>query len=131
MAEPRFQALLIGAFALLALIMTTSGLYSVVSCLVTQRTREIAIHIALGASRANLAMAIMRPTILWVLAGLTVGAGLGLAGSRLVQKLSWSADPGDPAMYALLLYLGVTLLACWLPVRRASRLDPNTALHCE
>lgn len=132
-AAPRFQAFLIGAFALLALMMAASGLYGVISCLVTQRTSEIAIRIALGANRTGVARAILGQTAVWVLAGLAAGVGLGAAASTVVRRLSFSADPGEPLMYAVIVvvYLGVMLFACLAPVRRAARLDPSVALRCE
>jgi putative ABC transport system permease protein len=132
-ATPRFQAILIGAFALLALMMAASGLYGVISCLVTQRTSEIAIRMALGANRSRVVKAIVGQTAAWVLGGLAVGMGLGAATSTLVRRLSLSADSGDPLTYAAiaLVYLAVTLFACLAPVRRATRLDPATALRAD
>jgi putative ABC transport system permease protein len=132
-ATPRFQAILIGAFALLALMMAASGLYGVISCLVTQRTSEIAIRMALGANRSRVVKAIVGQTAAWVLGGLAVGMGLGAATSTLVRRLSLSADSGDPLTYAViaLVYLAVTLFACLAPVRRATRLDPATALRAD
>jgi predicted permease len=132
-AEPKFQAFLIGVFALLALTMAASGMYSVISCLVAQRTSEIAIRLALGASRAGLLKSIIGHTTAWVAAGLAAGAGLGLGASSVVRKLSWSAEPANPLIYLLmmLLYLLVTVLACWMPARRALGVDPAVALRAD
>jgi putative ABC transport system permease protein len=132
-ATPRFNAFLIGAFALLALAMATSGMYSVVSCLVSQRTSEIALRIALGASRAAIVQTVLVTTGAWVLGGLAGGLGLGLAASSTIRSLSNSAISGSPAMYAavMLFFLAVTLLAAYIPTRRATRLDPAMALRCE
>ena len=132
-AEPRFQAFLIGAFALLALAMAASGMYSVISCLVSQRTGEIAIRIALGAGRGAIVKTVLGATSAWVVAGLAGGLGLGLAASSTVRKLSHTAAAGSPAMYAgaAVFFLAVTLAAAYMPVRRASRLDPAVALRCE
>ncbi len=132
-ATPRFHAFLIGAFALLALAMAGSGMYSVISCLVTQRTSEIAIRIALGAGRGTIVRTVLGSTGAWVAAGLAVGLMLGLATSGTVRRLSESTVSGSAAMYALVVvfFVAVTLLAMYTPVRRASRLDPATALRCE
>jgi ABC-type antimicrobial peptide transport system permease subunit len=133
MAEPRFNAFLIGAFALLALAMAGSGMYSVISCLVSQRTGEIAIRIALGAGRGAIVRTILGSTGAWVVAGLAAGLIAGLAASGTVRKLSQSSVSGSSAMYAavVVFFLAVTLVAAYTPVRRASRLDPAMALRCE
>jgi len=133
MAEPRFHAFLIGAFALLALAMAGSGMYSVISCLVSQRTSEIAIRIALGAGRGAIVRTVLGGTGAWVVAGLAAGVVLGMATSGTVRKLSQSSVSGSSAMYAavVVFFLAVTLIAAYTPVRRASRLDPATALRCE
>jgi putative ABC transport system permease protein len=132
-AEPRFQVFLIGAFSLLALAMAASGMYSVVSYLVSQRTSEVAIRMALGADRAAIVRTILGSTALWVLAGLAAGLGLGVGARGLVRTLSSTAVEGSPWIYALvaIFFAVVTLAAAYAPVRRASRLDPATALRCE
>jgi putative ABC transport system permease protein len=131
--EPRFHTFLIGAFALLALAMAASGMYSVISFLVSQRTGEIAIRIALGARRGDIVRTVLGTTSLWVLGGLASGVGLALAASRTIRSLTNAEAVGPPAMYAavVLFFAVVTLLAFYPPVRRASRLDPATALRCE
>lgn len=131
--EPRFDVFLIGAFALLAVAMAAAGMYSVISCLVSQRTSEIAIRIALGASRGAIVRTILGTTTAWVVAGLACGLGLGLVTRKTVRSLSSAAVDGSPWMYVavVLFFLVVTLVAAYLPVRRASRLDPAEALRCE
>jgi predicted permease len=131
--EPRFDVFLIGAFALLAVAMAVAGMYSVISFLVSQRTSEIAIRMALGASRAAIVRTVLGTTIVWVMAGLTGGLGLGLAGSTTVRSLTDTEATGSPPMYAavVLFFLVVTLLAAYVPARRATRLDPAVALRCE
>jgi predicted permease len=131
--SPRFNMFLIGAFALLAVVMAAAGMYSVISCLVTQRTSEIAIRLALGASRGAIIRAVLAATLLWVSAGLAAGLGLGLATRNVVRSLSHTVVEGSPWMYSstALLFFAVTLLAAYLPLRRASRLDPAAALRCE
>jgi ABC-type antimicrobial peptide transport system permease subunit len=133
LTQPRFQVLLIGAFALLALAMAAAGMYSVISFLVSQRTSEIAIRMALGASRAAIVRTVLGRTTLWVVAGLAGGLGLGLAASTTLQSLTDTETAASPAMYAAVVafFLAVTLLAAYLPARRASRLDPAATLRCE
>jgi putative ABC transport system permease protein len=133
MAEPRFQVFLIGAFSLIALAMAASGMYSVISCLVSQRTSEVAIRIALGADRAAIVRTILGSTSAWVLAGLVVGLGLSAAARNTIRSLSAVAIVGSPWMYVsvAVFFIAVTLAAAHAPVRRASRLDPAMALRCE
>jgi len=132
-AEPRFQAWVVAAFALLALIIATSGLYSVVACLVMQRTSEIAIRIALGADRPAIIRTVLGPTASWVGAGLAGGLGLATLASGAVRKLSSSVSAGGPEVYAAVavLFLAVSVLASYPPVRWASAVDPVQALRAE
>ena len=131
--EPRFQVFLISAFALLAVAMAAAGLFSVISFLVSQRTSEIAIRMALGAGRGAIIKMVLGTTSLWVVAGLAAGLGLGLAARTTLRSLTNTEAAGSPTMYAavLLFFVGVTLAAAYLPARRASRLDPAEALRCE
>lgn len=130
---PRFDVFLIGAFALLALAMAATGMYSVISCLVTQRTSEIAIRMALGATPRAIVRVILGVTLAWLAAGLAGGLGLGLAARNVVRVLSGAMVEGSLWMYAfvVLFFFVVTMLAAYWPVRRASRLDPAVALRCE
>ena len=132
-AQPRFQALLAAAFALLALGMAASGMYSVISFLVLQRTSEIAIRIALGAGRAAILKTVLGTTSLWVAGGLVAGLGLGLAASTTIRSLTNTVTAGSPVMYAAVLafFLVVTLVAAYRPIRRATRIDPAVALRSE
>jgi len=131
--EPRFDLFLIGAFGLLAVTMAAAGMYSVISFLVSQRTSEIAIRIALGAGRGHIVKTVLGTTSLWVAVGLASGLALGLAARTTIRSLTDTEASGSPAMYTavVLFFLVVTLLAAYPPVRRASRLDPATALRSE
>jgi putative ABC transport system permease protein len=133
LVEPRFQVFLIGAFALLALAMAAAGMYSVISFLVSQRSSEIAIRMALGASRAAIIGTVLGRTSAWVVGGLAGGLGLALAASATLRSLTDTEAAGSPTMYTavVLFFLAVTHLAAYLPARRASRLDPAAALRCE
>ncbi|HTQ56208.1 MAG TPA: ABC transporter permease [Bryobacteraceae bacterium] len=132
-AEPRFDVFLIGAFALLALAMAAAGMYSVIACLVSQRTGEIAIRMALGAGRGAIVRTIIGATAIWVSAGLACGLALGLATRATVRTLAHAEAGGSPGMYAalVLFFFVVTLAAAAMPMHRASRLDPAAALRCD
>ncbi len=132
-AEPRFDVYLIGAFALLAAAMAAAGMYSVISFLVSQRTSEMAIRMALGASRGTILRTVLGTTSFFVAAGLAGGLGLGWAASKTLRSLTNAEAGGSPGMYAavVLFFLALALLATYLPARRASRLDPAAALRWE
>ena len=132
-ASPRFLMLLVGLFAILALVLTAVGIYGVVSYSVGQQTREIGIRMALGASRRNVIGLVLGQGMKVVL----VGIGIGLAGSfaltRLMATQLFEVSPTDPATFeviALLLAL-VTMVACYLPARRATQVDPMLLLRNE
>jgi ABC-type antimicrobial peptide transport system permease subunit len=131
--EPRFDLFVIGVFALLALAMAGAGMYSVVSCLVSQRTSEIAIRMALGATRRAIIRNILASTSVWMAMGLSGGLGLGLAGSKVLRSLADIEAHGSPWMYAsvVLFFTLLMLVAVYKPVQRASRLDPALALWSE
>jgi predicted permease len=132
-ASQRFATLLLGTFAGIALILGSVGIYGVMSYLVTERTHEMGIRMALGATRTDVMGLVLRYGLTLAAAGL----GLGLIGSvaltRLLVTLLYGISPTDPvtlgAMGALL--VGVALLACYLPALRATRVDPMVALRYE
>jgi predicted permease len=131
--DSRFDSLLVLAFALIALILAAAGLYGVLAYLVTQRTAEIGIRIALGAMRGQL----MRKMLLDGIAPALFGLGLGLAASglavRAIRSMLYQTEPLDPAVFAgvAALLLAIAVLACILPAWRASRLDPVKALRTQ
>ena len=130
---PRFDVYLIGIFALLAVAMAGAGMFSVISFLVSQRTSEIALRMALGAGRGAIMKTVLAATSLWVLAGLAGGLYLGYAAGKTIRSLTDTEAVASPATYAVvaLFFLAVTSAAVYLPARRATRLDPATALRCE
>jgi len=131
--DSHFDSLLILAFAVIALVLAAAGLYGVLTYLVTQRTSEIGIRIALGARREQLLRTILfdgiRPALLGLLGGLAGSA----AAVRLIRSMLYQTEPLDPLVFASVaaLLLAVATLACILPAWRASRLDPIQALRTE
>jgi ABC-type antimicrobial peptide transport system permease subunit len=109
------------------------GIYGVMSYVVTQRTGEIGVRLALGAEPASVARMIVRQGALVALAGMVIGLATALAGSRLIESLLYGVDARDPGVFAAttLTLFAVALLACWLPARRAARLDPLDALRAD
>ncbi len=132
-SQQRFNVFLIGAFALLALGMSVAGIYGVISFLVSQRSSEIAIRLALGARQHDIIMLILGNTSLWVTAGLAMGLCLGLAAGKTLRALTDVESAPSPGMYAavIVFFFAATLIAAYLPARRALKLDPAVALRSE
>jgi putative ABC transport system permease protein len=131
MANPRFNAILLLLFASLALLLTAVGLYGVISYSVTQRTREIGIRRALGAQPHDVLKLVVKQGMKLTLIGVALGLCGALMLTRLLQTLLFDVSATDPltiAVIALLLTF-VALLACWVPARRAAKVDPMTALR--
>jgi putative ABC transport system permease protein len=131
--QRRFQMALVAGFALAALLLAAIGVYGVVSQSVTQRTKELGIRLALGAQRPQLWMTIARHGLTPVIGGLVVGIGTALMATRSISGLLFGVPATDPVTYGavigVLLLAGV--LACWIPARRAGRIDPLEALRQE
>jgi putative ABC transport system permease protein len=132
-AEPRFQARLLGAFSLLALILSAVGIYGVLAYAVTQRTHEIGIRMALGAESADVLRMVLRRTLILAGAGIALGALGALAVTRVLAKFLFEVKPTDPATFIAVaaLLAGVALLAGAIPARRAASVDPMVALRYE
>jgi putative ABC transport system permease protein len=133
MAPRRFNALLLGSFAALALVLSALGLYGVISYIVTQRTREIGIRMALGAERRDVVQAVLRQGMTVALVGVVLGVAASLALTKVLAGLLFRVESRDPVVFTVvpLLLLAVAALAILLPARRASRVDPATALRAE
>jgi putative ABC transport system permease protein len=133
LTQERFIAQLGSAFSLFALLLTCVGLYGVMSYAVTRRTNEIGVRMALGARGADVVRMVMKETMLLVAIGMALGLGAALATTRLISTLLFGLSPNDPVTIAAaaLLMTVVAAFAGYLPARRASLVDPMTALRCE
>jgi putative ABC transport system permease protein len=133
LSPERFAMLLLGAFAGLALLLAVVGIYSVMSYSVSRRTNEIGIRVALGASRGDVLLLVVRQAMLLALIGSAIGIAGGLSLSRLMASQLYGVGPTDPITFvavAALLML-VSLAASYLPARRAMRVEPTAALRYE
>jgi putative ABC transport system permease protein len=132
-SQPRFYMTLLGAFATLALLLAALGIYGVISYVVSQRTRELGIRIALGATRERVMRLVLNQGLALTIAGIAIG----LAGSywlaRLISKLLFGVTPADPLTFGSVasVLLAVAWLASYLPARRAARVDPVVAMRAE
>jgi len=129
----RFPMLLLTLFAAVALAIAVVGVYGVVSYLVSQRTREIGIRMALGARAAQVIGLVLQRSLLPIGAGLAVGIAGSVAASRLLATLLYRVEPGDPAVLgAIVVLLGASAIAaCLVPARRAASVDPLVVLREE
>jgi putative ABC transport system permease protein len=123
----------LGAFALLALLLASLGLYGVLSYSVTQRTKEIGVRMALGATSGDILLSFGRRGLAVTLAGLGIGLALAAVAARSMTNLLYGFRPeyGPIVIVVSLTLLTVAALACFVPARRASRIDPMMALQCE
>jgi predicted permease len=131
LVQERFVAQLGGFFSLCALLFACVGLYGVTSYATARRTQEIGIRMALGARRTDVLWLVMRETLLMTGIGIVIGLGAALAATRLVMSLLFDLSPADPVTITLaaLLMLVVALIACYLPARRATTIDPLATLR--
>ncbi|HKQ77565.1 MAG TPA: ABC transporter permease [Blastocatellia bacterium] len=132
-AEPRLYALLLGVFAVIALTLATVGIFSVTAYSVAQRTNEIGIRMALGAQTGAVLKLVIGQGMKLVASGVAIGLAASFGLTRLMSNMLFGVSAVDPLTFALitLLLVFVALLACWIPARKAMKVDPLVALRCE
>jgi len=129
----RFVMSLLAIFSVLSLGLAVTGIYAALSYVVSQRTREIGVRVALGAERRDILKLVIVQGMRLTLIGVAIGSVAAVALTRLMASLLFGISATDPATFVMiaLLLMGVALLACYLPARRATRVDPIVALRCE
>jgi putative ABC transport system permease protein len=129
--QPRLYAILFGVFAAVALALASIGIYGVMAYSVSERTREIGIRVALGAQRRDVLKLVVARGMTLTMIGAGIGLGVALALTRLMQTLLFEVSATDPLTFVTLAVLlsVVALVACYLPARRATKVDPMIALR--
>jgi putative ABC transport system permease protein len=132
-AQPRLETILLGLFGALALILASVGIYGVLAYSVNQRTSEIGIRMALGASRSSVLGMVLSQGLRLAGIGMALGFVLAIALTRLMASILFAVSPTDPATFAVvfLVLASIAMLACYLPARRATKVDPLVALRYE
>jgi putative ABC transport system permease protein len=133
LAQPRLQSRLLGLFGIVALVLAAGGLYGVLAYVVSQRTHEIGIRLALGAQKGNVLSLVIAQGMKLALIGVGIGLAAALALARVMRSLLYDVRPTDPLTFVAVSFLLTTiaLLACWVPARRAAKVNPMEALRCE
>jgi ABC-type antimicrobial peptide transport system permease subunit len=132
-AQFKLNSVMVTLFACVALVLASVGIFAVISYAVAQRTREIGIRMALGAARTDVLRLIVRDGMAPAIIGVMIGALGALGITRLMRSLLYGVSATDPVVFGLVAagLVVVALGACWIPARRASRVDPNLALRNE
>jgi putative ABC transport system permease protein len=129
----RFNLVLLGVFAAIGLLLTLVGVYGVMSYHVAENTRDIGVRVALGAQRRDILKLVVGQGLALALIGVVVGTAGALGLTRLMDSLLFGVTATDPLTFGIVasLFGVVALLACWIPARRATKVDPMVALRCE
>lgn len=132
-AQPRMNTLLLGGFASMGLLLAALGIYGVLSFAVSQRTQEIGVRVALGADRSNVLSMVLANGARLFLVGAVIGFTAAIVLSRLISHLLFGVSPGDPIAYVStgVVFAATAFLACYLPARRAAKVNPMVALRYE
>jgi putative ABC transport system permease protein len=132
-AGPRFGLAVMGAFALIGLVLVAIGVYSVIAYTVSRQTHEIGIRMALGAGRGHVLKMVLRMGFLLIGIGMAIGLGLSFAVTRVLANQLEGTSPHDPLTFlSVMLVISIAgLAACWFPAMRATRVDPTVALRFE
>lgn len=133
MRASRFRTLLLGSFAGIALLLAAAGVFGVIGYLTAWRTREVGVRMAVGATPGDIRRLILGESLRTAAAGIAIGAAVALAGSRVLEGLLFGVPPHDPVVYlsTCLALAGLTLIASWLPARRAMRVPPQSVLRAD
>jgi ABC-type antimicrobial peptide transport system permease subunit len=133
MIRVTFTLLLLGIAGALALVLGLVGMYGVAAYAVTQRTGEFGIRMALGARRSGIRAMVLRHAALTAAGGAVIGLAMAWSGMRLLESLLFEVSGRDPGIFAVatVALVSVSLLAAWVPARRATRIDPSAALRAE
>jgi ABC-type antimicrobial peptide transport system permease subunit len=129
----RFAGILLSIFGAIALVLALAGLSGLIAYSVSQRTREIGVRIALGATMRDVLKLVIGEGMLLTLIGMAAGMGAAFGLTRFLSDLLYGMSAIDPLTFGAiaLLLIGVAFVACWLPARRATKVDPMIALRCE
>jgi putative ABC transport system permease protein len=132
-ADRRVYLLLLGIFAVVALVMAAAGLYGLISYAVARRTQEIGIRVALGASTRQILSSVLRTSVLLTLTGIALGIAGSLGMTHLLSGLLFGITATDAATFtaAVLLFLAISVIATYVPARRATKIDPTIALRLD